>query len=374
MIKKLLKNKLTTALLLVLFMAFVPMQIMAQKKIAYITYQKTMGLGASAVDNDAIIRMFQADSRFSITVIKDTNASTSATNLTIANTDLSSYDLIILQETFGSASPIFNSSGTASPVGIGLLGVKNINKPCIFNKVYAFTTAKNHILSGAATTTSTVNLAITVSPDNQSNPLFTGINFNGGNSIALFNSSGFGDTGIAGGPKAIDVELGLTLSNPNTLLATVPEISAVTSNSLLVNDIPAGTQIGTSTIDVLQQRMITFGFNYGAMAAGDGTNITADMLKLWKNAALILTGQSLGVKENTLAANSVSVSPNPTSGVLTINCADAVKAITVFDVNGKEVLSASNTTTVNLANQAKGVYMVQVQTENGATTKKVILE
>ncbi|TDD99702.1 T9SS type A sorting domain-containing protein [Flavobacterium cellulosilyticum] len=353
--KKLQKNKKTTAFLLMLLVAVLPIQMMAQKKIAYITLQKTMDPSASTVTNDAIIRMFNADSRFALTVITDDGAGSSGTVL-------SNYDLVIVQETFGSANTIFDPAG--------ILGIRNIPIPCIFNKVYAFQGSKNHITS-IATTTATSNLAVTVDPSKQTNDLFTGITFSG-NSIPLFISSGFGDNGAAGGPKSIDVENGLDLSATGTLLATVPEITVV-SKALLINDIPAGTKIGTNAADVLQKRMITFGFNYGAMAAGNGTNITPQMLTLWKNAALLLTGQ-LSVKQNSLADNRVSVSPNPTSGIVTINSTSEVKTITVFDTTGKKVQSAKNSTTVNLANQSKGIYLVQVQTENGTTTKKIVVE
>ncbi|TDD95730.1 T9SS type A sorting domain-containing protein [Flavobacterium cellulosilyticum] len=82
---------------------------------------------------------------------------------------------------------------------------------------------------------------------------------------------------------------------------------------------------------------------------------------------------NLGLDANTLD-NTISVSPNPTSGKINVNSPSAVKLISVIDSNGKQVVSASHTNSVDLSNQSSGIYIVKVQTENGATTKKVIVK
>jgi hypothetical protein len=369
MTKLLLKNKLTTAFIFLLFTALVPMQSMAQaKKVAYITFQKTMAAGASTVGDDAIIRMFQGDSRFTITVLTDTGTS-STTTLTPANTNLNDYDLIIVQEPLGSGSPIFNSSS-------GLLAIKNITKPVIYNKVYALNKSKTANITTNGVAADVADVAVVVPTDKQNNALFTGIDFQGGTALQIFNQRANDDGGTADATKLKSLQYcgGFELSTANTCLATVT--GSTITNSLAINDIPGGTQFGTNVADVLPltSRMIAFAWNYGAIANGNGTNLTANALKLWQNAALILTGQPLlGVKENALASDSISVYPNPTNGLITVNSTTAVKAITVYDTTGKQI-SASKTNTVDLSNQAKGIYLVQVQTENGSTTKKVMVE
>lgn len=368
MTKKLLKNKFTTAFLFVLFASLASMQSIAQKKIAYITFQKTMGAGASAVNDDAIIRMFNLDSRFAVTVLID-NGTSSTTTLTPANTNLNDYDLIIVQEPIGSGSPIFNST-------TGLLAIKNLSKPVIYNKVYALNKSKTANITTNGVAADVADLAVEVPVGKQNNALFTGIDFQGGTALPIFNQRA-NDDGTTADPaklKSLQYCGGFELSTANTCLATVT--GSTITNSLTINDIPGGTQFGTNVADVLPltSRMIAFAWNYGAIANGNGTNLTANALKLWQNAALILTGQPLlGTNENTLASDSVSVSPNPTSGLVTINSTSAVQAITVYDAAGKQV-SASKTNTVDLSNQAKGIYLVQVQTENGSTTKKVVVE
>lgn len=359
MTKKLLQNKLTAAFLLLLFAALAPMQSIAQKKVAYLTKPKTttpMDPTASTTDNDAIIRMFKTenDPRFTIEVINDDGTGSSAVNL-------SNYDLLIIQETFGSGDAVLKPAG--------ILGISKLTIPVIYNKAFALRGTRA-LTTSAATAADVTDLSVTVPPAKQSNPLFTGISFVG-DAIKIFNA-GANDFGAAG-TKGLQYVSGIELSTTGTNLALVTGVTSA-DNSVVINDIPGGTTFGTGG-DMLPitSRMITFTWNYGAIAAGNGTNMTADALKLWKNAALILTNQPLGVNENTLASDSISVYPNPTKGLVSVDSASAVKSITVYDTTGKQV-SASKTNSVDLSNQAKGVYLVQVQTENGLTSKKIVVE
>ena len=356
MTKNLLKNKLTTALLLMLFIALVPMQMMAQKNIAYVTKTKVMDATAATVTTDPVIQMFQADSRFNITVFEDNGAGNSAV-------DLSQYDLLVIQESFG------GSDAALKPTGI--YAIKNLTIPVIYNKAYSLRSTRA-LTASVAVPGDVLDLAITVPVAKQSNPLFTGVTFTN-DAVAIF-TAGSTDAGAATGTKSLQRVSGIELSATGTNLAGVTG-TLDTDQAIVLNDIPGGTSFGTGGSDILPltSRMIAFAWNFGAMCAANGANMTADAKKIWQNAALILTGQSLGVNENALALDRISVYPNPTSGVLTVNSADAVKAISVYDTTGKQV-STSNTNTVDLSNQARGVYMVQVQTENGSTTKKVVLE
>ena len=357
MTKKLLKNKLTTAFFFLLFLALVPTQMMAQKKIAYVTKTKTMDPTAATVTTDPIIKMFEADSRFTITVIQDDGNGSSAVNL-------SQFDLLVIQESFGGADNVLKPAG--------IYAIKNLTIPVIYNKAYALKSTRA-LTASAAVPADVADLAITVPAAKQSNPLFTGVTFTN-DAVAIFNAQ-YTDTGAPTGTlKSLQKDSGIELSATGTNLALVTGVTA-SDAAIVLNDIPGGTSFGTGGSDILPltSRMIAFAWNFGAIVGSNGTNMTADALKIWKNAALILTGQTLGTNENTLASDNVSVSPNPTSGLVTVNSASAVKAITVYDATGKHV-SASNTNTVDLSNQAKGVYLVQVKTENGSTTKKVMVE
>lgn len=398
MTKKLLKNKLTIAFVLLLSTALAPIQMMAQKKVAYIQFSKAMDATASQTGNatvtgsDAITRMLTATG-FSVTVYScDVDGKDLATNVNV-DVEIAALvpDLIIVQETWGSTA---NAIRPAGILAFRKLGALNI--PLIYNKSFTFQKGANRTITSTTGTAydvvSTSTLAVQVVSGNETNPLFSGIT---GTSIPLFfaGSTDLGVLGLATSVKGLSLVNDLEISNSGTLLAgtsgTIAAGTAIstTSNnsSLLINRFPAGTQLGTDVNDKLGTKdMITFACNYGAIAAGDGKNVTNEFLTLWRNAAYILTGQTvpttlytnpaLGVNENTLENVSITVSPNPTSGLVTVNGVADVKTVAVFNAAGKLILSANNTASVNLSNQAKGVYFVKVTTENGTTTKKVVVK
>ncbi|HQE34594.1 MAG TPA: T9SS type A sorting domain-containing protein [Flavobacterium alvei] len=401
MTKKLLKNRLFVATALMLVVALAPMQSIAQKKVAYIQFSKVMDATASQTGDatitgeDAITKMLTATG-FVVTVYScDANGKNLKTNVNV-DTEITGADLIIMQETWGSTAAAIKPTGI-----LGLNKLSALNIPVIYNKSFAFQKVNTRAITSVAGTTYDVTsgsaLGVQVVAGKESNPMFNGIV---GTSIPLI-IQGANDLGVVGSGatanvtpyfKGLSLVNDLEISTPGTLLTSLSGSVAAgtpistTSNdaSMVINHIPAGTQIGTVATDKLANKdMITFAVNYGAIAAGKGTNVTNEQLTLWRNAAYILTGQTppttlylnpaLGLKENALASDSISVYPNPTNGLVTVNSTAAVKAITVYDTTGKQI-SASKTNTVDLSNQAKGVYLVQVQTENGSTSKKVVVE
>ncbi|MCH2229326.1 MAG: T9SS type A sorting domain-containing protein [Crocinitomicaceae bacterium] len=90
----------------------------------------------------------------------------------------------------------------------------------------------------------------------------------------------------------------------------------------------------------------------------------------------LLTGNGvIGLDENTLEG--VSVYPNPSEGMLNIsNENNTTNTITVYNMVGKVVLSrtANASTTINLAAQGTGVYMVEVANENGSFVERVVIK
>lgn len=83
-----------------------------------------------------------------------------------------------------------------------------------------------------------------------------------------------------------------------------------------------------------------------------------------------------GVKENTLT--SLSVFPNPTSGVVTIanNENILVNGVTVTDLNGRTVKTVNFAgvaeAQVNISDLSTGVYMMTISSDKGTTTKKIV--
>jgi len=84
-------------------------------------------------------------------------------------------------------------------------------------------------------------------------------------------------------------------------------------------------------------------------------------------------------KTSTLSAVDVSeidfnIYPNPVQKTLKVDAREAVKNIHVFDVLGKQVLTAQNSNSIDVSSLNKAIYFAQIQTERGSLTKKFIKE
>lgn len=86
---------------------------------------------------------------------------------------------------------------------------------------------------------------------------------------------------------------------------------------------------------------------------------------------------TISIGENELTSTDVTIFPNPSNGVFTIELSDVTKFnYTVIDVIGNVVNTNNvngNKVSINLSNNAKGAYFVTVESENGSITKKVML-
>ena len=71
----------------------------------------------------------------------------------------------------------------------------------------------------------------------------------------------------------------------------------------------------------------------------------------------------------------LSIFPNPVKDVLNINYDKAISQIDVFDVNGKLVKTFTTVNgTINVSDLSDGVYMLNIQTEEGMMVKKIVKE
>ncbi len=86
---------------------------------------------------------------------------------------------------------------------------------------------------------------------------------------------------------------------------------------------------------------------------------------------------AVGVDENPLVGSDIAIYPNPTNGVISISINDVKEFnYSVVDVVGNVVATNhvnGSKTIIDLTTNAKGVYFVTIDTENGSITKKVML-
>lgn len=89
---------------------------------------------------------------------------------------------------------------------------------------------------------------------------------------------------------------------------------------------------------------------------------------------------NLSIEDNELQV-AISIYPNPAKGQFFINNASAInleKAV-IYDISGRliseyDITNASRTKTINVANVSKGVYFVNIHSDNAMVTKRVILD
>ena len=81
---------------------------------------------------------------------------------------------------------------------------------------------------------------------------------------------------------------------------------------------------------------------------------------------------TLGV--NALDKDNLLVYPNPVADELTIKGSSIIQSIQVVSISGQLITSYSPhslSTNINTADLTNGIYLLQIQTENGTTTKKI---
>ena len=347
------------------------------KEVAYLTKSKSMDPTASAVNNDAIIRMLQGDPNFNVTIVVDP----------ASNIDLSSYDLVIAQETFGSGDAIWNES----------LAIKNITVPTIYNKTYALLGSKGHITDANTAivepSDATPALSITVpSSVRRQDPLFSGIDFSGGDNIQIFNSLA-ADNGADTGTKGFQILTGIDIANNTigggtlhatvvdpTYTPTVPVDGTDLNADIVFNELRAGVQIGENALDVLQAPVIAFSMNYGAIAKGDGANLTSEALTIWRNAAYHLTGMmspatlyinpALGL-DDVASVSKVSTEVKAIGNRIYVSNVKSASEINIYSITGALVKSFKTTENTDFSFKS-GIWIATVKTFEGQKSVKLL--
>ncbi len=337
----------------------------ATKKVLYVTEAKTMAETASPVTEDPIIKMLQADENIELTVraLTADEANSAATEI-----DMAAFDAVVVQESIGGGRAILRP-GSA-------LGLANFTKPVLYNKTYALNGGRAFAAGTAgggveASTAESIVLSFTVPAASRENELFNGFEFAESGEVAMFKLGALDNGGVPEGTalwKGLNFSNNTVISAENTLLANVQGL-ATTGTPVFINDIPAGTTIGS---EVTKARVIMVGMNFGAISRDNGTNMTAENLTLWRNAVYSLAGLAVpttlvepGVVtsiEDKVAGSTFSLSqnyPNPFSNSTNTTIQYEIKksgyvALEVYDALGRKVATLAD------ENQAAGTYEVKL--------------
>ena len=116
--------------------------------------------------------------------------------------------------------------------------------------------------------------------------------------------------------------------------------------------------------------------NAGSAAAPNTNTSSATMLLDNMLVKASATDTLLGTK-GVAAATSFSVFPNPATNLINVASADAlVNGVEIIDLNGRTVKSVKfdgvSEAQVNISELSSGVYMMNVSSDKGTTTKKIV--
>jgi hypothetical protein len=93
-------------------------------------------------------------------------------------------------------------------------------------------------------------------------------------------------------------------------------------------------------------------------------------LNIWFQ-RMISNGNVVSIKKiSSVKIPQVFVYPNPTSSLITI-LAEGFKKVTVYDINGKKILSKTNNI-INLEKYPNNTYIIEITTQSGTITKKIL--
>lgn len=306
-------------ILLICLLAGLVLNLSAQKKkVAYCTFTKTMDATATVVTNDPIIQVLKADANLDVTVF-----ATAAAGEAISG--LADFDVIVVQESFGSGDAILKPGGS--------LALATMPKPFVYNKTYALRSGRGLTTSTAAAAESAA-LNFTVVGSALNHDLFKACTISGSNEINVLaaNTNDLGATGT----KSLNYTTGNVVS-ASTLIA---QPSGTTTAAIAVNDVPAGTSIDSET---LTNRMIAISMNFGSISANQGNNITSDGLTIWRNAVYILAG--LPVPSTKAVLPSSVVNPGDYGRIVSVE---------YFTITGASVREPQ-----------KGIYVKKTTFDNG---------
>lgn len=154
------------------------------------------------------------------------------------------------------------------------------------------------------------------------------------------------------------------------VLKQVPITAVVPAGSELVVEISGAFFIGGNTAGSTAPSYL--------LAVGCGATTPTDVTDLGDfenvNFLINVTGGTTGLDKKTIGQ--VSVFPNPSSGIVTITTPESISVTgaTITDVTGKVTNANVSGNTVNISEYAAGVYFLNIKTDSGNVTKKIIKE
>ena len=308
--------------LLILYAISVVFTVNAQKKLAYVT--DTTTANTPYVRDSLILPMFKADPNFIVTKIQST----------VAGQDLSGYDLILIAEAPSSASPIMTT-------------LKGYSKPILNMKTFVYKSATGCWYWAASANCIDNATAVSVTVNHPTHPILTGFNVAKGDTIMMLNKvrQAIGTTtykGLNGITSFVSVASGV--------VDTIAVIKGASTGQLCIFELPIGTVINGTTGSTVNGKYIHIGIN-----GASWNNITANGLKLIKNAAYYLSGLTIATDiKNPTAAFKI----NQTLKTIEVESQENLN-LSVYSVSGQRIRQVLGNV-ISIDNLNKGIYVLKI--------------
>jgi len=155
-------------------------------------------------------------------------------------------------------------------------------------------------------------------------------------------------------------------SKGTTQAYSLTNVANQASGFILQADLASGTSISTgsndfdlsSFVDGDTVIVVCYGSGIASLAGADPNEANPI-----NNLDLFFIGSTSDVQELTVEA---MVYPNPAVNVLNIEANEEVESITIVALDGRVVLEAENTTTIDVSSLRTGSYIYRVRTSSGA--------
>jgi len=75
---------------------------------------------------------------------------------------------------------------------------------------------------------------------------------------------------------------------------------------------------------------------------------------------------------NDISQKSLKIYPNPVSDILKIDSQEKIESISIFDAQGKQVLTSTSASQLNMERFSAGIYLIKIKTKEREFTEKII--
>ena len=75
-----------------------------------------------------------------------------------------------------------------------------------------------------------------------------------------------------------------------------------------------------------------------------------------------------------LEESTITIYPNPSTGIVNITGVEQVDEIRVFTISGQLVKKAENTSSIDLSSEMRGLYMIEIESDGKTIVNRLIKE